>query len=214
VSAPLSASGDLLRSLLALADAHLVFARELALPSAALPQAFQWAVAAVGLREREPVHAALGFLSHLLGAASKALTASAAGDSAAGAGAAGGDAAAALQRCVGDQGEALVRALVLGACDTAPRALLRPLAGVLHQLLQPTLGGDAAAAWLLSALSSPDLPGLAAGLLRPADAETFARLALRRPLLPRGRFDALVMDFAALPRGEGTADALLAYELV
>lgn len=55
--------------------------------------------------------------------------------------------------------------------------------------------------------------GMAAGLLRTADCELFAKLALRQPALPRGRFDALLMDFAAVARGEGTSDALLAYEL-
>jgi hypothetical protein len=54
---------------------------------------------------------------------------------------------------------------------------------------------------------------MAEGLLKPSDCEAYARLALRQPPLPRGRFDALLMDFAAIPRGEGTSDALLAYEL-
>lgn len=55
--------------------------------------------------------------------------------------------------------------------------------------------------------------GMAAGLLKPSDCEAFAKLAVKQPALPRGRFDALLMDFAAIPRGEGTSDALLAYEL-
>jgi hypothetical protein len=54
---------------------------------------------------------------------------------------------------------------------------------------------------------------MSAGLLQREDCETFARLALRQPPLPRGRFDALVLDFGAIPRGEGTGDALLAHEL-
>lgn len=54
---------------------------------------------------------------------------------------------------------------------------------------------------------------MAVGLLKPSDCGTFAKLALKQPPLPRGRFDALLMDFAAIPRGEGTSDALLAYEL-
>lgn len=54
---------------------------------------------------------------------------------------------------------------------------------------------------------------MAAGLLKPSDCEAFAKLAVKQPALPRGRFDALLMDFAAIPRGEGTSDALLAYEL-
>jgi hypothetical protein len=54
---------------------------------------------------------------------------------------------------------------------------------------------------------------MSAGLLKASDCEAFAKLALRQPPLSRGRFDALLMDFAAIPRGEGTSDALLAYEL-
>ncbi|WIA30245.1 hypothetical protein OEZ86_000336 [Tetradesmus obliquus] len=114
-SQSLSASGDLLRSLLAVADAHLVFARELFFTSSVLPQ--------------------------------------------------------------------------------------------------EQLTGESGGQWLLAALQSQELPGMSAGLLKPADCEAFAKLALRQPPLSRGRFDALLMDFAAIPRGEGTCDALLAYEL-
>lgn len=159
----LLASGDLLRALLAMADAHLVFARELFLASAAMPQVFQWAVAAVGLREREPVNAGLSFLSHLFAAASRVITAAA---EAAAAGAAAtpeqqatSAAATQLQSSIQAQGERLVRNLVLAACDTAPRQLLRALAGVLYQLLQGSLMGDAGGHWLLAALQAQDLPG-------------------------------------------------------
>lgn len=257
---PLSASGDLLRALLAVGDAHLVFARQTVLGSAVLPAVFEWAMAASALREREPVNAALSFLSHLLAAAGKLFAAAAEpGPDAAAAAAA----ASQLRGVLSAHGEGLVRTLLLAACDTAPRQLLRSLAGVLYQLLQGSLTGEAGGAWLLAALQLPDLPGacgsrrpwpggvarmhlyvhsavahalpalpaaaaaalrigiashrrcagMSAGLLKPADCEAFAKLALRRPPLPRGRFDALLMDFAAIPRGECTSDALLAYEL-
>lgn len=55
--------------------------------------------------------------------------------------------------------------------------------------------------------------GMSAGLLKASDCKAFAKLALRQPPLSRGRFDALLIDFAAISRGEGTSDALLAYEL-
>ncbi|GBF98210.1 hypothetical protein Rsub_10710 [Raphidocelis subcapitata] len=186
------------------------------------------AVQAAGLREKEPASAALGFLGHLLGVANKGAApsplAAAAAAAAAARGAANGAlqgggtqqraaAAAAAHRALAPRGEALVRVLVLGACDTAPRQLLRPLAGVLYSLLTSPSLGEPSAGWLLAALQSPGLPGAAAGLLAEPDAAAFAKAALRRPPLPRGRFDALVADFAAIPRGEGTGDALLAYEL-
>ena len=36
---------------------------------------------------------------------------------------------------------------------------------------------------------------------------------LRQPPLARNRVDALVLDFANIPRGEGTADTLMAYDM-
>eukprot|EP00878_Enallax_costatus_P013608 GHUV01014229.1.p1 GENE.GHUV01014229.1~~GHUV01014229.1.p1 ORF type:complete len:355 (+),score=108.44 GHUV01014229.1:292-1356(+) len=213
----LPASGDLLRALLAMADAHLVFARELFLESPAMPQVFQWAVAASGLREKEPVNAGLSFLSHLLAAATKVFAAAAESTSVGAAATpeqqATTAAATQLQSSIQAHGERLVRTLVLGACDTAPRQLLRALAGVLYQMLQSSLTGDAGGRWLLAVLQDQDLPGMSAGLLKTSDCEAFAKVALRQPPLSRGRFDALVMDFAAIPRGEGTSDSLLAYEL-
>lgn len=159
----LSAAGDLLRAFLAAADAHSVFARELFLESPAMPQAFQWAIAAVALREKEPVNAALSFLSHLLGAMGKVLAA-AAEATAAGAAATPEQqsttaAAAQLQASLQSHGERLMQNLVLGACDTTPRQLLRALAGVLYQMLQVNLTGQAGQQWLLAALHAEDLPG-------------------------------------------------------
>lgn len=160
---PLSASGDLLRSLIAVGDAHLVFARELFLTSSALPQIFQWAVAAAGLREKDPANAAFSFLSHFLGAAGKVFTAAAEAAAAGAAAAPEHQAAAAaatvLQQSIAAHGERLTQTLVLAACDTAPRQLLRALAGVLYQLLQPSLTGEAGKQWLLAALQAQDLPG-------------------------------------------------------
>ena len=192
-------------------DAHLVFAQRLLLgggggggddaPPAAAPGCVdalvEAAVQAAGLREKERAAAAFGFLSHLLGVLNKG---SAAGD----------PAAAAAHRALAPRGGALARALVGAAADTAHRQLLRPLAGTLYALVTSPALGAHAQGWLLAALVAPGGGGAA---LQEADAAAFARAALRQPPLPRGRFDALVMDFAAIPRGEGTGDALLAYEM-
>jgi hypothetical protein len=67
--------------------------------------------------------------------------------------------AALLQQGIAQHGEKLVRTLVLAACDTAPRQLMRALGGVLYQLLQPALTGDAGRQWLLASLQAADLPG-------------------------------------------------------
>lgn len=162
-SQSLSASGDLLRSLLAVADAHLVFARELFVTSSVLPQVCQWAVAAAALREKEPANAAFSFLSHFLAASGKLFSAAAEAAAAGGAASpeqqAAAAAAATLQQCIAAQGQQLMQTLVVAACDTAPRQLLRALASVLYQLLQEQLTGESGRQWLLAALQSQELPG-------------------------------------------------------
>jgi hypothetical protein len=52
-----------------------------------------------------------------------------------------------------------------------------------------------------------------ASLLKPEDCQAFVAIALQEQVLLRGRFDALVADFANIARGEGTSDALLAYQM-
>jgi hypothetical protein len=189
---PLSASGDLLRGLLGVVDAYLVFARGLLLKNLpVLTAAVDWTLVAAGLREKEPVSAAFAFLAHLLTAAGKGSGAGGGAGSpaqAAAAAARGGhplaalmgrtaaaangsavlggeggeeDAAgvAALQGLVGGKVEVLVRVLVLGLCDTAPRPLLRPLSGVMYGLLSNDVWRGAAAGYLLSCLQSQELPG-------------------------------------------------------
>lgn len=46
------------------------------------------------------------------------------------------------------------------------------------------------------------------------DVQRFMALAAgRTPPLPRGRFDALVTDFAGISRAEASRDTLVAYEM-
>lgn len=156
---PLSASGDLLQSLLSVADAHLVFARDLMLSSSVVPAVFDWAVAAAALREREPVNASFSFLSHLLGATSKVIAAAAEAKVSQQPAPVVEQQALLLQQGIAQHGQQLVRTLVLAACDTAPRQLMRALGGVLYQLLSVALTGAAGRQWLLTALQAPDLPG-------------------------------------------------------
>jgi hypothetical protein len=129
------------------------------LSSNVVPVVFEWAVAAVSLRERDPVNAALGFLSHLLAAANKVFTTAAAEAAGQQPGVGAEQQAALLQQGIAQHGKRLVRALVQAACDTAPRQLMRQMGGVLYQLLQPSLTGEAGRQWLLTALQAADLPG-------------------------------------------------------
>jgi hypothetical protein len=111
------------------------------------------------------------------------------------------------------RGPALCRALVFAVADSLPRQALLAAAACLSGLLGNGAYGASAREWLLAALQSAALPGLATGQLAAGDAQRFAALLLAWPALPRGRFDALVADFSAVARGEAAADALLAYEL-
>jgi hypothetical protein len=65
-------------------------------------------------------------------------------------------------------------------------------------------------------MSCVDLPmhtEASGSVLSPEDLERVAALLVRRPPLPRGRFDALVADLSAVLRGEAGVDVILAYEM-
>ncbi len=55
--------------------------------------------------------------------------------------------------------------------------------------------------------------GVVDGRLSAEDCHAFCAAALADPLLPTSRYAALLTDFASIPRGEGTSDALLAYQM-
>jgi len=55
--------------------------------------------------------------------------------------------------------------------------------------------------------------GVADGRLTADDCRAFCTAALREPPLPAPLFAALLTDFAGIPRGEATSDALLAYQM-
>ncbi|CAI5495847.1 unnamed protein product, partial [Closterium sp. Naga37s-1] len=111
------------------------------------------------------------------------------------------------------QGQPVVSSLLLAAAGKAPRDLLRPIATTLHHLillpdLHPLLPN-----WLVTALRSPDFQRGVPEAVGEGEMQLFCELVLRQPPLPRQRFEALVADFAALCRSEGTADALLGYQM-
>lgn len=110
-------------------------------------------------------------------------------------------------------GEKLVRALLNAAADSCPRQLARPLAGALWALLHSAVFGAAAAAWLGGAMQAPEFRGVCARVMSEEEVGRFCALLLRRPPLPRARFDALVADLSGVLRGEASADVVLAYEM-
>ena len=118
----------------------------------------------------------------------------------------------------------LSASILTSMMDTCPQQALRALAGALHALLIcPTLA-PSAPGWMGLAVAAVEtarvqqqqqsggggerVGGDEGGLRR------FLALAVgRQPALPRGRFEALVADMAAIGRGEESGDALLGYEM-
>lgn len=190
----------LVSSLLGLAFQCAVYAPAHLWASPALPLLLQLAAAAARLRETDPV-------SHALELVGKVVGAHRAAEEDEGVTQAHLDAVHAV---LAGQGEALTAALLAALCDTCPRHLMRPAADCLRKLLvHPTLG-QAARGWLAAAAGSGQLPGVAGGYLSADDCSTFVALA---PGLQGLRFNALVVDFGLLARGQNTSDVLLAYEM-
>lgn len=188
----------LVSSLLALAHACAVYAPAALWSSPALPALLQLAAAAVRLREADPVAHALEFISRLVASHEHADEE--------------GITPAHLQAVhsvLAAHGEALVAALLAAECDTCPRHLMRNAADCVRRLMANPSLGQQAAGWVAAAANSGQLPGCGDGHLSPEDCATFAGLA---PQLAGARFNALVVDFGLLARGQNTSDVLLAYE--
>lgn len=188
----------LVSSLLSLAHACAVYAPAALWSSPALPALLQLAAAAVRLREADPVAHGLELVSRLVASHEHA------DDE--------GITPAHLQAVhsvLAAHGEALVAALLAAECDTCPRHLMRNAADCMRRLMANPALGQQAAGWLAAAASSGQLPGCGDGHLTPDDCARFAALA---PRLNGARFNALVVDFGLLARGQNTSDVLLAYE--
>jgi hypothetical protein len=116
------------------------------------------------------------------------------------------------------EGPGVMAALVSAMYSTCPRQTLRALSGALYTLLSCPLLASAAGSWLGQAVQQQLTQAAAEGpsvvpAVSPETAQRFLSVALRQPLLPRGRFDALVTDMAGIARSEESADALLGYEM-
>lgn len=189
----------LVGALLGLAHHCALYAPDQLYASPALPLLVQLAAAAARLREADPVQHGLELLSRLAGAGEGGEEDSA-GEAPLGA----------VRGVLAASGEAVVGGLLAALCDTCPRHLMRNAADVLRKLLAHRALGGAAAGWLRGAATSGVLPGCSDGYLAADDCATFAALA---PGLAGPRFNALLVDFGLLARGQNTADVLLAYEM-
>ncbi|GJP52925.1 hypothetical protein CLOM_g12086 [Closterium sp. NIES-68] len=181
---------------------YLLFAPHLLLQSPFLAALLDAAAATVANGERESSKSALTLLCLLLSPGKKALSSHA-----------WISARPVIITSLQHQGQPVVSSLLLAAAGKAPRDLLRPIATALHHLilipdLHPHLPN-----WLVTALRSPDFQKGVPEAVGEGELQLFCELLLRQPSLPRPRFEALVVDFAAICRSEGTVDALLGYQM-
>ncbi|CAD7701597.1 unnamed protein product, partial [Ostreobium quekettii] len=195
----LSSHQELVHGVLKLADSYLLFAPDLLVPYPVFPTVLQWCVQTLGVAEREPLQAALSLLAHALGPTKKQTKQ-----------AESAQLAASVDACVSANGQCILERLVWSACDSCPRHMLKKVADILYDLVGSS---EAAGAWLAQVLSDSRFLVRHERALTKEDCEQFCTLVLRKPRLTRPRFGALVVDFVNIPRGEGTADALIGYEM-
>eukprot|EP00798_Chlamydomonas_sp_ICE-L_P007351 gene7351-474_t len=120
-----------------------------------------------------------------------------------------------LTSSVSADGERVMSALCTSLCDSCPRGSLRSLSGCIYGFLSSATFGAAASSWFAQDIQGHPggVPGVKADLLQPEDRQRLCALVLKRPMFPRGRFDALLSDVASIARGEATGDVLLAFEM-
>jgi len=198
----LAERGEFVAATLQLADRYLIFAPGPLLGSNHLQPLLGLAVRAIAMSERDPVQAALNFATHLSSPSAKQTS-----------NPAWATFASNVNAAIGAHGEPLVRALLVATAGSCPRHLLRVLSGCLYGLATSPVYRDALASLLPSVVMSSEYPAVQEGLLKEEDCKRFCAAALRQQPLTRQRFDALISDFAAVCRREGTSDALIAYDV-
>lgn len=101
--------------------------------------------------------------------------------------------------------------------ETCPQQTMRSLGGALHSLITSPLLSASADVWMGQAVCALEASIVAKGIpdrIGPEGWRQFINLSVaRRPALPRGRYEALVLDMAAWSRGDEGREALLAYEM-
>lgn len=193
---------NLASALLGLADSFAVYAPATLWISPLLPALLGLALAAVGLRETEPVGRGLSLLGRVLSAQERA---------------ADNDALTpahlqAVNAVLAGQGKAATEALLRALCDTCPQQQMRSAAERLRTLLFHSGVCAEAPGWLRSVVLSGTLPGCEDGTLGEQTCSKLVQLVQGGTL--RGvRLTSLFVDFGKIARREETADALLAYEL-
>lgn len=217
---------DLIRAVFSLADRFLIFARSTLLSSSGLPLLLSCAPLALSLRDKDAMSSILAFLSHLMALIGDKENHGMSLDE---------DSALLthLLAILSSQGPRLIQSLLLAILlGTCPTSLIRSLGSCLRLLVdQPaSLGLDPSRvaalvtqAVSLAAVSSPSVVNVGQSTNEQGETSTdqgwerFVHLvALRQPRLPKGRFEAMLMDVAGvMERGiaGSLGNALVAYEL-
>lgn len=186
---------EVAQSLFKMAYKYLFFQPELILSSSALPGLVEASAAVLRNQERESSKITLVFLGHMLSLQSPALLKN----------------KNFVDACMQQYGETLMMGLLFASSDKLPRDLVRSLGSVLYSLIDRYR--NFASVWLIRILGDPSFPGISCGALGDSEKKLVCDLMLKSPPLLRPRFEAMVADFVALCRREGTSDALVAYQL-
>eukprot|EP00884_Botryococcus_braunii_P018983 jgi/Botrbrau1/5769/Bobra.0134s0036.1 len=117
------------------------------------------------------------------------------------------------EKCLKQEGKEVLRRLLWAAAETCPPQLAPLTADPLLWLITHSMFGEASRRWVFDILASADFPGHKNGRATMEDCSLFCELVLKTPPLSPRWFAALLRDFGSLCQGEGTSDALLAYQL-
>ncbi|GBG80387.1 hypothetical protein CBR_g30755 [Chara braunii] len=114
-----------------------------------------------------------------------------------------------IEQCVYENGQTIVSALLIAACDILPPQLHRAVAKAMSVLCSsfPSHAGQ----WVASIFRHPEFPAIQSGALRPIDQGRFLELVTRQPALPIARFQDMMVEFISVMRKRSNGDVLLAY---
>lgn len=183
-------------------DKCLLFAPRYLVSLSAFPLLLEWSTKAIKLKEREPVEAALAFLTHVLSPGRKQRDAA--------------ERAQVLQTVhstMRNEGQKIVEQLLWTGCSTCPRHLLKAVASAFRGLIEDEGFGQSVSQWIVSTIQHPWYNATFGRRLTEDTCRLFCELVLKVPRMPGYRLEALLVDFMCIPRGEGPIDALISYQM-
>ncbi|GMH32786.1 hypothetical protein BSKO_00620 [Bryopsis sp. KO-2023] len=197
----LASQAELVASLFSCMDNYLLFSPTQLLSSPAFPKLLEWSVAGISLKERDSVKSSLAFLTHVLNPGQRQRESPERKQY-----------MPMINEFVAKGGKVIVERVLWSACGTCPRHLLRSVASLLRNLTENSEFGPAALQWTVDTVWQAKFLESFGNRLTQDDCKAFCELLTGAPRLPGERFELLVVDFVSIPRGEGPAEALLAYQ--